>query len=78
MYSDFSSFLNNYLCLAVLGLHWYVSFSVDAVSRGYSLVAGQELLLAVDSLVMELGHTGFSSCSSWALQHRLNRCDTQA
>lgn len=72
-----SLLFKNYLCLAVLGLHWYVSFSVDADSRGCSLVAGRELLLAVGSLVRELGHTGFSSCRSWALQRRLNRWDTQ-
>ena len=52
------NYLFIYLCLAVLGLHWYVNFSVVAVSRGYSLVAVLELLLAVESLVMALGLQG--------------------
>ena len=36
------------------------------------------LLIAMASLVVSLGHTGFSSCSSWALEHRLNSCGAGA
>ena len=69
----------------MLGLHWYVNFSVVAVSRGYSLVAVQELLLAVDFLVMELelqgaqasvvAAPGLYSTGSVVVIHRLN-CST--
>ena len=79
------NYLFIYLCLAVLGLHWYVNFSVVAVSRGYSLVAVLELLLAVESLVMELGlqgaqasvvaAPGLYSTGSVVVIHRLN-CST--
>ena len=41
--------------------------------------AGSSLLRGLFSIeVQALGHTGFSSCSSWALEHRLNSCDAQA
>ena len=79
----FFSFLQkNYLCLAVLGLHWYVNFSVVAVSRNYSVVAVLELLLAKESLVMEFGlqgarasvvaAPGLYSTGSVVVIHRLN------
>jgi len=47
------------------------------VSRGYSLLAVLGLVIAVASLGCgggALGHMGFSSRSSWALEHRLNSC----
>ena len=55
----------------MLGLH---------CCAGFSLVSGGGLLVAVDSLVSEheLWGTGLSSCSSWALEHRINSCSTQA
>ena len=56
--------------------------SLVAASRGYSLVAGCGLLIAVASLIAEHGlysvqasvvaAHGLSSCGSWAPKHRLN------
>ena len=45
----------------------------------FSLVATHRLLTAVVSLVVEHGlwGTGFSSCGSWALAHRLSSCGTR-
>ena len=58
------------------------------VSGGYSLVALLGLLTAVASLVAQHGlwgmwvsvvvARGLSSCSSWALEHRLSSCGTWA
>ena len=59
----FIIFKNNYLLLAVLGLHCFEGFSLIAVSGGYSLVAVHRLLTVVASLVTELKPKGFSSCS---------------
>ena len=52
-----------------------MDFSLIAVNGGYCLVAMQRLLIAMASLLAEHGfrHLGFSSCGSWALEHRLNR-----
>ena len=76
------SFLNFLFILAVLGLPCCVAFSLVAAKakRGYSLVAVHRLLIAVASLLwtQALGHTGFGSCSSWSLEHRLSSCGTQA
>ena len=44
---------NIYLCLTVLDLHCYASFSVVVVSRGYSLVVVRGLLIPVVSLGVE-------------------------
>ena len=44
-----------YLFLAVLDLCCYAGFSLVVESRGYSLVAVHELLIAVASLVVEHG-----------------------
>ena len=52
--------------LSVLGLHCWVSFSLVAASRGYSLAAGH-LLTAVASLGAGSGTRGLSSCGSRAL-----------
>ena len=59
-------------------------FSVVAVSGGHSLAVGSGLLIAVASLVgehslqgalaSEVAAHGLSSCSSQALEHRLNSC----
>ena len=42
-----------YLFLAVLGLHCCMGFSLDATSRGYSLVMVSRFLIVVDSLAVE-------------------------
>ena len=47
-----------YLFLTVLSLYHCTGFSLVADSRGYILVAERELLLAVDSLVVEHGLWG--------------------
>ena len=59
-------------------------FSVVAVSGGYSLAVASRLLIAVASLVgehslwgalaSEVAAHGHSSCSSQALELRLNSC----
>ena len=86
------SFLKNnfmYLFLAVLGLRCCAGFFLVAESLEHSLGVVQGLLNAVDCLVAEQfpGHADFSSCSSWqqlsscssqALEHRLNSCGAQA
>ena len=54
-YSFFNFFFFTYLFLAVLGILCYMSFSLVVASRGYSLVAVKELLMAVASLVAEHG-----------------------
>ena len=70
----------SFIFFTVLGLHCCTGFSLVVESRGYSLVAILRLLMAMDSpLVTEHGlsrHMGFSSCSSWALEHRLSSCGT--
>ena len=63
-------------------LHWVfvADFSLVAKSRGNSVVEVLGLLIAVVSLVVEHGlqavQASFSSCSSPALEHRLNSCGT--
>ena len=48
-------FFNFYLFLAVLGLRCFEGFSLVAMSRDYSVVVVNELLMAVGSLVAEHG-----------------------
>ena len=58
--------------------------SLVAASRGYSLVVVCGLLIVVASVVAEqrlysaqasvVAACGLSSCSSWALEHRLSNC----
>ena len=66
-----------------------MGFSLVAVSRGYSLVAVDKLLISVAPLVAELTQAlgawalvaaacGLSRGGSWALEHRHSRCGTQA
>ena len=63
--------------MAVLALLCCVDFSLG--SGDYFLVAVHRLLIAVASLVWRsLGHGGFSSWGSWALEHRLSSCGTWA
>ena len=62
--------------MAVLGLYCYAwTFLWLWRSWGSSLVAVWWLLLlqSTDSRV----HAAFSSCGSWALEHRLNSCGAQ-
>jgi len=66
-----------YLFWAVLGLHCCMGFSLVAASRGYLLIAGWGVLIAVASLVAGHGLQGFSSCGSWTLEHRLSSCGTR-
>ena len=49
----------------------------SSLLRRLSLVAMLRLLIAVASL-QALGCEGFSSCSSWTPEHRLNSCDAPA
>ena len=70
------------LVLAVLGLRCHTGFSLVVKNGGYSLVAEHEFLFAVASLVgtqasIVVAHV-LSSCSSKALENRLNNCDTWA
>ena len=67
-----------YLFLAVLGLHCCVGFSLVVVSGSYSLVTTHRRLVMVASLVAGSRFAGLSSCSSWALKHRLISCRAQA
>ena len=43
---------------------------------GAAPVTVPRLLVVVASLAVSLGHVGFRSCSSWALEHRPNSCGT--
>ena len=56
-FCEFVTFLNFYLFLAVLGLCCYAGFPLVVASRGYSLVAGHELLSVVAAF-MEHGLWG--------------------
>ena len=58
------------LFLAVVGLHWCLGFSAGAANRGCSPVVCGLLLWSTDSV----GHAGFRSCDSQALEYRLNSC----
>ena len=77
-------FFNFYLFLyflAMLGLRCCAGFSLVVWDRGYSLaVSREQLLLRWGLLLLEaqaLGHSGFSSLGSRALEYRLNTCGTQ-
>ena len=71
-----------------LGLCCFEGFSLVAVSRGYTLVAGRWPLIVVASVVVELGllgpcapvvaARGLSSCGFQALEHGLNSCGSWA
>ena len=58
-----------------------MGLSLVAASEGYSLVVVHRLLTAVASLVVTRGLSasvlvtrGVSSCSFWAVEHRLSSC----
>ena len=65
---------------AVQDLCCYTSFHLVDASGGYSLVVVHRLLIAVASRcrAWALGCSGFRSCGSRALEHRLNGCGTGA
>ena len=63
----------------MLDLHNYTDSSLVVTSRGYSLLVAHGLFIAVASHVAEaLGCADFTNCGSWALEHRLISCGTQA
>ena len=66
----------------MLGLRCHTGFSLAVESGGYSLVAEHGLLFAVASLVDTRASIVvarvLSSCSSEALEHRLNNCGAWA
>ena len=74
-------FLSNfiYLFLVVLCFHC-CRLSPAAVIWGYSPIVGCGLPVAVTSRCRAwvLWHTNFSTCSSWASEHRLGSCSTWA
>ena len=77
-----------YLFFSVLGLCYCMGFSLVVASGSHSPAMVLRFLFAVASLVAKhwlLGTRapvvetpGLSSCGSWALEHRLNICGTQA
>ena len=67
-----------YLFMAVLSLSCCVGFSLVVANGAYPLVAVCGLLIVVASPAAERGLLGFSSCSSGALEHRLNSYGAQA
>ena len=68
--------------MAVLCLHCSTGFSLIVARGSNSPIAVRGFLIAVASPVVDgalaLGHKGFSSCDSWALEHRLRSCGTWA
>ena len=58
------------LFLAVVGLHWCLGFSAGAAGRGCSPVVCGGFSCGAQTL----GHAGFRSCGSQALEYRLNSC----
>ena len=78
-----------YIYLFIFGCAGSLLLQGVSESRGCSLVAVFRLLLAVASLccgAWARGHSGFSSCGTWAQQlglpgsreHRLNSCGAWA
>ena len=62
----------------MLDLHYCASLLLVVESGGWLLVVVSGLLISVASLVAEHGLSVLQlcSCSSWALEHRLNSCST--
>ena len=77
---DLLSFSSFHLFLAVLDLHCCMGFSLVMVNGGYSLAVVNEVLMWWLLLLWSPGSrwAGFSSCQSWALEHRLNSYGTWA
>ena len=78
-------FVKFWLCWVFVAV-W--AFSLVVASGNYSLVMVCGLFTVVASLIAEhrfkrmrtsvVATHGLSSCSSWALEHRLNNCSAQA
>ena len=70
-------FFNNFthLFLAVLGLRCCAGFSLVAASRATNYRVQASHCAGVSCGARTLGHVGFSSCGSRALEHRLS-CST--
>ena len=68
------------LFLTLLGFCCCVGFSLAAESGGYSLVSVWASHCNGVSCcgAQALGYSGFSTCGSWALEHRLSSCGTGA
>ena len=67
------------ILFAVPGLRCCAGFSLVAASRGCSLaVCAGFSLQGFSCGAQSLGHSGFRSCTSWALEHRLSSCGAQA
>ena len=77
-------FFNKFIYLFIYWLHWVFvaacGLSLVAMSRSYSLLwfAGFSLQWLPLLWSMDSRHSGFSSCGSWALEHRLSSCGAQA
>ena len=65
-----------YLLMAVLGLRCCAGLSLVAASGGYSLLRCVGFSLQWILLLRSMGsrRKGFSSCGTWALDHRLSSC----
>ena len=71
----FFSFFKNYLFLAVLGFHCCSGFCLIVAGWCYSNCYVRASHCSDFSCgAQPLGHVGFSSCGSEALEHRLNSC----
>ena len=75
------------VCFFLIILFWLCwvfvlrRLSRDVVNGGYSLVAVQELLVAVafsHCRAQALGYVGFSSCSTWAKRQQIPGSGAQA
>ena len=71
-------FLNFYFIFGSVGSLLLRGLSLVAVSGGYSLLWCAGFSLQWPLLLRSSGsrHTGFSSCGSWAPEHRLSTCGT--
>lgn len=68
-----------FLFSGCVGFSLLLRLSLDAASRGCSLVAAHGFLTALASLVAEHGLWGLRASAvsgSWALERRLSSCDT--
>ena len=70
-------FINFWLCLVFVAVH---GFSLVAASGGYSSLQCVGFSLRWLLLLQSTGSRceGFSSCGSWALEHRLSSCGARA
>ena len=65
-------FLNNFIYLFLVELCCYTQAFSSCDEWGPRSSCGHALLIAAASTAQTLGHAGFSSCASQALEHRLN------